>query len=210
MQRRYVHSLRIKKSSGAALVVALVLLVAVTVIGLANMQSASLETKMVASQKLRNLNFAIAESGLAAAEKNLYSTLQLKTHNLFTDTCGSKGTNSLCFTNPCSKGLCFDGTYSSSLSRDECEIASGANTTPRAKFWEDTTVWSTASKHGTVTAGAHDKTVKYIVEFLCFSGPEFTSKPNSSDALFRVTVLYEPDTQAPPIMLQSMYSFNVR
>ncbi len=209
--RYHVMSIRsYKNSSGAALVVALILLAAMTVIGIAGMSSSSLETKMVASQKQRNVNMAIAESGLVDVEQYLENDLGLKKSDLFTDDCDAA--NGKCFGSAASKcvgGLCFDGVYvKADVSNADCKLATSAAASKRDQLWQDQAIWADATKHGSRTVGTDNHNIKYIIEFLCFSAPDFYQSPESSDPIFRVSVLYEPSNQQ-PIMLQSTYSLNL-
>jgi len=197
----------IQKQAGAALVVALVLLAAITVIGISNMQSSTLEMKMINAQKQRNENFAIAEAGLIQVESALVNDLDLVRDDLFTDRCSTGS----CFTDPCTGGLCFDGSYTNAGALDEldCEIAPNATAVARENYWADETTWTTAGRHGAVPVIDGLPDVKYTIEFLCFVGENIYSDPSTGDPLFRITVLYEPNTFEQPIMLQSMYSFEI-
>lgn len=188
---------------GAALIVALVLLAAISLIGVANMQSSTLELRMASSTLEREKAFATVDSGLREAEKKLVNRMNLKLADLQSDICTTK-----CFTASCLNGLCFDGNFDSSNTRIECEVAPNASSVARVKFWEQASIWNTAGKYDQVQVNG--KLVKYIYEFLCFvpSGTgEFNAedlgKANSGDPLFRVTAYSESDGDRAPIMLQS-------
>ena len=193
-----------RKQTGAALVVALVLLAAVTFIGLSNSQSSLLQVKMITAHKQRNENFLRAEGALIRAEERLENIWNLQEEDFYTDTCTK------CFTYTCDSGRCFDGEYESTdLFKDQCEIAPNAATVERKKFWEDQSIWSTAGKHETIPIGTEGNDAKFIVEFLCFTGENFLGDPSSGDPLFRITVLYEGESNSPPVMLQSTYALEL-
>ncbi|MDO6424685.1 pilus assembly PilX family protein [Saccharophagus degradans] len=188
---------------GAALIVALVLLAAISLIGVANMQSSTLEVRMAASTLDREKAFAIVDSGLREAERKLSNSMNLKLADLQSDVCTTK-----CFTADCPNGLCFDGVYDTSKTRIECEVAPDADSVERLKFWEQASVWNTSSKHDVVQVKG--QIVKYIYEFLCFvpsgSGPfngDSLAQANSGEPLFRITAYSESDGDRAPVMLQS-------
>lgn len=203
--------------SGAALIVALVLLAAITVVGMSNMQSSSMEMKMVASAKSRNEAFNLAEGALLAVERRIEAGMGIDSDELATDTCTDR-----CFTATCSDGRCFDGDYVSTNSRYECEISPNAGTTERVQFWRDDSldVWNNSARHQTVRIKGKD--VKFIFEFLCFidNGNGFgPASPNNmfGDPIFRITALVDEDVintglsasamvnLSSPVMLQSIY-----
>lgn len=193
-----------KPQSGAALIVALVLLAAISLIGVANMQSSTLEMRMAASTFERERSFAIVDAGLREAELSLSTQMNLKLVDLQSDTC----TTGKCFTSTCANGLCFDGVFDSGMTEIECEVAPTAGTTERVKFWEQATLWSTAGKY--LEIEVQEKIVKYFYEFLCFvpagTAPFNGDDPanyNSGEPLFRITAYSESEGDRAPIMLQS-------
>ncbi|MCG5493542.1 pilus assembly PilX family protein [Ectothiorhodospira variabilis] len=60
---------RIRKESGVALVVALVMLVLVTLVGLSSIQGVNLQERMTSNQQERNVAFQRAETALRVAEE---------------------------------------------------------------------------------------------------------------------------------------------
>jgi type IV pilus assembly protein PilX len=195
----------VNKQSGAVLIVALVLLAVITLFGVANMQSSSMEMRMISVTMDRNRAFVAAEGALELAEAAVASSMNIDYDDLYTDTC----TGDTCFTNPCSNnGRCFDGEFSNGDTEFDCTVAPNAGTVERVNFWEDTTVWSTDSRHTKVNVGNVE--AKYIVEFLCFidmtSSGTFSSAPanaNDGEPLFRITAFVEHDRA--PVMVQSTF-----
>jgi len=197
----------VKHNRGAALVIALILLAAITVVGLSNIQSSTLQMKMIISAATRVDSFnAHAEAALKNVETLLTDTMNLSENDLTTDACSA----GKCFVNDCTDGLCFEGEYTVSDDKIDCQISPDADTTERIEFWSDPTlaVWSNSGKHKTITVAGD--TVKYIIEFLCFigrnDGSSFdVSSPNNGDPLFRITVFN--DSSLSPVVLQSTYAF---
>ena len=62
---------RAGRERGAVLIVALVMLLLLTVIGLAGMQDANLQESMAGNMRDRNIAFQVAEAGLRAGENEL-------------------------------------------------------------------------------------------------------------------------------------------
>lgn len=206
---------------GAALIIALVMLAVMTIIGVANMNSAGLEMKMIASTIDRNKAFSVADAGLRAAEVWLEKSSNIQEKDLYTDTCNTSVDQ--CFTPACNDGLCFQGVYEKNAipnrRRYSCEVVPDTAST-RTVFWSDPAldVWNDAGKYRTLNIGT--ESVKYIVEFLCFvnkgnppsggSAIPFdatSANNNNADVLFRITVLFDDDSRRVPVMLQSNYVF---
>lgn len=197
----------IKNQNGAALIVALVILVVITLIGAASIRSSTMEMKMVNSQRDRDAAFAAAEAALRAAEDWL--ELNNPQNAQLIDTCG---TGTTCFEATCTGGLCFDGEYGASDDQIGCIVGDSSGTTQPIQFWSDSTlnVWSTAGKHRTVSVEGFDEDVKYIVEFLCYAddgiGPPLSATdPNEGQPLYRITALAEGNGDRARVMLQSTY-----
>lgn len=204
-----MHSLMnikgVKSQRGATLIVALVLLAAMTILGVSNMQSSSLEMKMVTSAENRNKDFAIAEGALVGVEALIEGGAVTNT-DLFSDVCETDR----CFSTACTNGLCFEGAFESADTRYTCSVDPDAGSTQRTTFWRDRDLWETATRYRTITVGS--TSVKYIIEFLCFvdngSGTFGSSAlgldESAGNPLFRVTVL--SDAGLAPVMLQSTYT----
>ncbi|MFT7558447.1 MAG: Tfp pilus assembly protein PilX [Flavobacteriales bacterium] len=204
---------RIKNESGATLVVALVLLAAISIVGVAGMQSTSLEMKMITSTKQRHESFAYTEAALIKVEDQIRAQMKVgDPRKLFLDD-GATVANR--FSSDCTNGRCFNGSYDSTDIKGDfgCDIwdESGERVGPYLK----PTIWGDSNFHQEVDLGIDGVgLVKYIVEFMCFV-PELdidgnavafsaTEGERTGDAAFRITVY----TQAingvlAPVMLQS-------
>ena len=201
-----------RQQSGAALIVALVVLAAVTLVGVSNMQSSSFEMKMTASTVDRSNAFAIAETALRQVEARLEAGefFGLTVGDLQSDACAA----GRCFNDTCTDGLCFEGVYDSTMvGRIACEVAPNAGASDRSVFWRGN-VWDVDTAHRVEAVGTSD--VKFIIEFLCFidsgDGAGFNPSPgneNNGYPLFRITVLYEGERGRAPVMLQSTYSLEI-
>lgn len=220
MSKKMLMSCPPYRQSGAVLVVALVILAAITVIGVSNMKSTTMEMKMATSSMKRAKQFAFAEKALLHAEESLVSRV-ISINQLFSDGCGAN-----CFDADCDNGLCFDGEYTSDMVfRSECQVGTDSATTGDARkaYWRDEAIWNDGTKHEELTIAhtengtAVTRNAKYIAEFLCFvkgGDTDFGVDPKNNNGvpIFRVTVYVENDASqdnSVPIMLQSNYILNI-
>lgn len=95
--------------SGAVLVTGLIMLLLLTIIGVAGVQSTSLEEKMAGNQKDRNLALQAAESALLLAEASLDTTGSLPTFS----TAGTGGFYSEASTIPTRSAILTDDFWTS-------------------------------------------------------------------------------------------------
>lgn len=206
----------IKQQRGAVLVVSLIILLAITLLGVANMQTSTFQMKMASSNKERQTVFAIAEAGLREAEKLLEASPPDRAQVF--DSC----TGGTCFSQSCNSGQCFSGKYPENAPTldSDCSLWASSSydaSSPDAKstkFWSDTSlgVWSKSTLHKTVTVPGSSKSVKYILEFLCFGNqppPEaLVSAGGDGLPLFRITALAEGSDSRVKVVLQSIYSLD--
>lgn len=202
---------------GAVLIVSMVILLIMTLIGTANMQSAGLQQKMAANAKARQDAFQFAESALRFAETTLQARYNggLSERDLILN-CVSGGAN--CFEDTCRDGLCFLGQLDPGGDRSECSVsplnAAAANATNAAFL--NRNFWDTDGLHQKATGvlgGAIDNYVsepKYIIEFMCYVKKDATQdcRVNSATGcspLFRATALVERKGAAARVMLSSLF-----
>lgn len=196
----------LKSSSGAVLVVALVMLAVISVLGIANMKSTTLEMRMVGSMANRNAGFALVDAALMQIERNLETVMNVERSHMW-PSCGSN-----CFTEACSEGRCFDGEYLVTDRQIDCQVADSAGTTQRSVIWQDTSLWSDGTRHATVLDPVEGEEIKYIVEFLCYAASgtldfdALSGNENNGIGLFRITAFYEGSNSRAPVMLQSTYT----
>ena len=198
---------------GAVLIMSLIILAAITLLGVTNIESSSMQMKMVTSQKERNIKFSVAESALRQVETLLETQFMPIKDDLYTDcTRGNR-----CFNETCANGFCFQGNYQSDTATElACEVYDDS-ITARRRYWEEPDIWSTSSTHKTlnsVIVEGQSYTPKYIIEFLCFVDPvandgiDFnalsTANANNGEPLFRISVFIEGEERGKTsIMLQS-------
>lgn len=206
----------IKQQAGTALIVSLIILLVVTLLGVASMQTSTFQMKMASSNKERQTVFAIAEAGLREAEKQLEASPPQRAQ-IF-DSC----TGDTCFNQECKGGRCFSGKYPENAPTldSDCSLwasSSYDDSDPDAdstKFWSDTSldVWSNSGLHQTIAVPGSTKDVKYILEFLCFANqppPEaLVSAGGDGLPLFRITALAEGNDSRVKVVLQSIYSLS--
>jgi len=197
----------LKRARGAVLVVALIILAVVSILGISNMRSTTLEMRMVGSMASRNEAFALVDAALLRVERELAATVD---RDNMRESCTAD-----CFTETCSEGRCFDGEYLVTDDEIGCEVAADAGAAPRSILWQDATLWTDTDRHAVTTVPVideDDEDVKYIVEFLCYAASgnlkfdALEGNENNGIGLFRITALYEGGNQRAPVMLQSTYT----
>jgi type IV pilus assembly protein PilX len=202
----------VKKQSGAALVVSLVILAVITIMGVAGMQDATLQMKISASQRDRALAFEAAEAVLRSVERGYIKTPPAI--NTLTNCSGSN-----CFTDTCTQGRCFEGSFDGSKAMSCSQVKTNAE----KNLSGDSAVWNTTGSHlEEEYKPAKDEggivKVKYIVEFLCFSpsedgamatiSPTGQSQEPSMAPMYRISTLSEGPGSRSKVMLQSIIKIN--
>lgn len=90
-----------KKQAGAVLIISLIILLVITLMGLAGMQTTSLQEKMASNMRDQNIAFQAAESVLRDAEADILSSGRVS---------GLTG-----MTSSCTDGLCYGGQHGISV-----------------------------------------------------------------------------------------------
>ena len=191
------------KQRGVVLIVALVILLVVTLLGIAVMKGATLDLRMAKNSQERQQAFNAAEAALSQAEASLM-TINWANTDLIPGCSGTK-----CFNSTCNNGYCFAGTYSGT-SQTACTVVPttgpSANVVPTDP-WKSSAlnVWTTSAKHRSINL-AGGVTAKYIIEFRCFiDGDSGTVAMNAGDALFRITARGQSAAGNSEVMLQSTF-----
>ena len=205
------HTVRPAQQSGVVMVVALVMLLLITIVGVSAVKTLTLEERMTSNSIDRNTVFQTSEWGLSLAEQ--VAENQAKSCNSGfvnqgapvvaapeDDTKGNKGGNSgtggttgTCTPTACQNGLC-------GYPQPNC--------LPR---WEDSsfTGWATLknpdepSENLVTPAGAAPQ---YFIEYLHDKVPTCAGKPNDGPFSYRVTVRTVPGEGRARVTLQSIYS----
>jgi type IV pilus assembly protein PilX len=162
------------KERGALLILTLLILLVVSMLGMAAIDSTGLEMKMASNSRLQQEAFEAAEYTLSWVENDMATTGYFST----TSITNAAGCGNVCFVpNTCTKGYCFYGTDAGTY--DTC-------TTTVAEPFTDSTIWSTATKHKTLSIPNSDITAKYIIEFWCYIAKNKTAEMTSAATSARV------------------------
>lgn len=168
------------KQRGVVLIVALVLLLVVTLLGVAVMSGAALDMKMASNSQERQQAFNAAEAALSYAESSLMQA-------------GYPQPNA--FDSACDNGYCFQGVNATNPA--SCNVVPLSGTIPNDPWkLSSNLVWgaSNSTKHRTPP----NSTAQYIIEFRCYVG-------SSSDLLYRITAYGSSSTGNANVMLQSTF-----
>ena len=180
------------KEQGSVLLVSLVLLLVLTVAGMASIRITSLEEKMTGNYRNEQVAFHSAEVGVLEAESYVAGTNFRLTD--FSANCGS--------------GLCFDGANHSDP---------GTCSANPVSPWEEESLWSDVSRYRSTVIALDGVSMqaKYIVEFRCYlpresDGPLSDPKVYSDWAEFyRITILATGGSNDARVMLQTTYKKNL-
>jgi type IV pilus assembly protein PilX len=178
---------------GAVLVVSLLMLLVMTVVGVVGIGTATLEERMAANNRDREVAFQAAEYALRDGERYVQTTTVDEDD----------------FSDDCTGGLCDSNCGAD----DVCAKESGYPV-----VWKDTTlnVWATGTRHKiyTYTDNNVREKPKYIVEFIGYApspgwDPQTDPEPGPGDPqMFRITALGTGATPDARVMLQSTYQKN--
>ncbi|WP_096087318.1 pilus assembly PilX family protein [Agaribacterium haliotis] len=207
----------LSQQQGATLVVALIILLVMTLLGLSSVRSSNTQLKMATYSQNRQQAFKLAESALEWIEDDFSQNGHLA--NKVRD-CSSGSAD--CFDSSCTGGLCFNGYYSTTAGHQapDCSvIPNPVPTDPPLPFWvrSDLAVWETSSRHQTVAISGYPgfEQPKYIAEFLCYTDMDAndslvceSASPNNCVALYRYTVLAESKDGKSRVMVQSVARVN--
>lgn len=204
-----------KKQTGVVLLVALVFLLILSVAGVSAVRLSTTEEKMTGNFSDRNIAFQSAEAALRDGE------IFIDEQNFSEDNLVQGCTESLCFTENCADGLCFDGDYTGSAGSD-CQVNVPDYDGGEKDIYQNQEVWLDNNRHRKATTdidGSDNSitTAKFVVEFLCYvaKDPENAdiiamNEPGAKygplwEPFYRVTAIgygRNPNTQ---VMLQSTY-----
>ena len=175
-----------------------------TVIGVSAIQSTTLELKMATNEQNRQTAFQAAEAALLQVERNIQANGI--DPNSYRDCSLS---SSQCFESTCDGGLCFNGSFT----LQDSEIDCSTNNDDEMVWMDDTLdVFGDASKHQTISIDGMTNSVKYIIEFVCFSergdSSTFdTRNVNNGEPAFRITVLATANDNKSRAAVQSTYRY---
>ncbi|MDD7805549.1 MAG: PilX N-terminal domain-containing pilus assembly protein [Endozoicomonas sp. (ex Botrylloides leachii)] len=177
------------RCQGSTLLVCLILLVMLTIVGLAAIDSSSLEEKVTGNFRDLQTAFRSGEEGLLKAEAFVKDTnLDLARFN-----------------SACQKGLCFFGTDAESIANCRAGVSSP---------WRDQDIWQDAARTQALTMDLNGRLLKalYIVEFRCYlardiEGPDpDITNVNEWLQFYRITVKAYGNGDNTSVMLQTTYT----
>ncbi len=199
---------RQSRQQGAVLIISMVMLLIVTLLGLAAMETSGTQIKMSSVTRERQQALEIAEQVLVDVEEQIeggvYGLGELQD-------CASG--QSSCFDDTCAGGLCFDGAYTAGDDQIDCTVDS--TTQDRGHVWSGDTNWASGAKHLTLSIPNVSTDPKYLVEFLCYiergDGTSFSAsagEENNGAAYYRITARAVSNGGKAEVMLQSTYRLN--
>ena len=205
---------KIKQQQGVALIVSLVILVLVTVAGVATMESTGMQLKMANASRDRQEAFEASEAALRLVEENVNDNIDnlAEFDSMYLECSGSD-----CFKPDCTGGRCFQGIWLDSEKVKQCKSLDDAKSPtvepPVTSPWETGTgsdylnVWDDAALHLTTDIDGYDNPVKYIIEFRCFTpaDPEVPLDESNFAQIYRITTRGMSNSGRVEVMLQSSY-----
>jgi type IV pilus assembly protein PilX len=181
--------------AGAVLIAALIILVVLTLLGIASIDTTGIEMKMANNAGDQQQAFESAEYILNAVENDFIQKNTLDAQ-IATSCSGNK-----CFNSTCSNGYCFFGINPTAW--DNCRPYSTTSTA--ANPWEAKAAWSDARSIPLVPSPNAETTVRYMVEFRCYvpTNPMVALSAANATKLFRITAYVIGPGNKGRVMLQS-------
>lgn len=201
-----------RHQQGSVLIVALIVLMVLSTIGLSGAGSTTIEERMAGNFRDQRVAFEAAESALAAGERWVEEN---DIGPISTGVGACVGTQ--CFEPTCADGLCFNGVTGSG-SYPTC-----SHQAPASPVWSRVNalnVWDDTSKHRVADASGQLSNsrggARFIVEFLCFvqldESQPILAEPHGSAAFFdkyaemyRITAMGIGATPNSRSLVQSTY-----
>lgn len=189
------------KQRGAVLIIAMIMLLVLTILGIAGIDSSGMQIRMANNQRDRIVAMQAAEAGLMAAE------IYLENADISADNIGNcTSLEPDCFEATCENGLCFTGVFTPVvLGISICTGIDGVE--PRNNPLLD--VFNDGNNRSVeLTGSAIPAKVKYYIEFRCYTKADVLGllALGNADYLFRITSYAETDSGRGRVMLQSTYS----
>jgi type IV pilus assembly protein PilX len=181
-RRSPARSLR-QRSQGVVLIIALFVLVAITLLSVASMESLGLGERMAGNFKDRQLAFQAAEATLRDAE----SAISTNTVGPFIPF------RAVEFTEACANKLCKAVLGSTSI----------ASTFTTAQWASNTQTWAMGSQTGASSISTVASTPTYLIEFLVTAQPINLGQP--CVAVFRLTTRATGANPSTNVVLESLF-----
>jgi len=184
-----------RRQRGSLMLVTLVILAIVTILGISTMDSTGMEMQMSSNSRTYQEAFEAAEYVLSWVEANVAAAGYFSTNSLANTTpaCGA-----VCFSTACTNGYCFNGTNPNNTTT--CKLNA-----PTTQPYQDATLWSTSTKHRTLSVPNTSITAKYIIEYRCYTSrdPALPYSAANSARMFRITTYVVGEGGRARIMLRS-------
>ena len=197
------------RQQGSLMLATLLILLVITMLGMASVDSTGLEMKMSSNSRVQQQVFEAAEYTLSWVENNVtisgfYSNAQIS-NGAVGGSCGS-----ICFTPTCTGGYCFlgaPGALPADPPNGLCSLAA-----PAVEPATDSTLWATGSgRYKTLAIPGTALTTKYIIEYMCWTAKDPSSPklagggPAWANAvhMYRITTLATGEDGRARVMLRS-------
>ena len=161
------------------IVVTLIILLIVSVLGVATMDTTGLEMRMASNTRDQQQAFEAAEYTLSWVQNEIGIT-GFSNASLSNSNCGA-----ICFDTTCSNGYCFEGVNPEI--EGSCRLGA-----PADELYTDEDIWTDPDRHRTLLVPNIGITTRYIIEFRCYTALDptqpFEAGTNSTRA-YRITAL---------------------
>ncbi len=181
---------------GALIIVTLLILLVVSMLGMATMDTTGLEMQMSSNSRAQQQAFEAAEYTLSWVENNLESTGYFDDISLG----NTAGCGSVCFSSACTNGYCFHGT-GAGVDYNTCKL-----NPPVDEPYTQSSLWADGSgKYRTLSVPNTSITAKYIIEYWCYTAREeaFLIAEGNSARLYRITTYVVGEGGRARVMLRS-------
>ncbi len=170
------------RQQGALIILTLLILLVVSILGMATIDSSGLEMKMSSNSRMQQEAFEAAEYTLSWVENEIVTSGYFSTESIKNQT----GCGNICFSSLCNNGYCFSGSDVSNI-----ETCNPVTTTTEP--YERNSLWADGSgQFQTLEIPNSDITAKFIIEFWCYTALnsefEITVIGNSAP-MYRITAL---------------------
>ncbi len=167
------------RQQGALIILTLLILLVISILGMATIDSSGLEMKMSSNSRIQQEAFEAAEYTLSWVENDIV------TSGYFSDESvrNISGCGNVCFSDLCGNGYCFSGSFVDDIQK--CvPVTTPTEPYERASLWADG-----SGQFRTLDIPNSDITAKYIVEFWCYTAAnsEFAKDGANFARTYRIT-----------------------
>lgn len=201
MQAQLIKSGILSSQRGALIIVTLLILLVVSMLGMATMDTTGLEMQMSSNSRAQQQAFEAAEYTLSWVEDTIKPKDYFAPDMLENLSCGAT-----CFDSNCTNGYCFNGTLPNDPDPGDCKVMRNPPV-PVVENYASEALWATGSgRHRTLAIPGTDITAKYIIEYWCYT-TRYDDVPyhkdNNSTRMFRITAYVVGEGGRARVMLRS-------